>query len=502
MWSNNLFILIPHRDLLAPVCCLRPFLPDLRFHTRHMLLPARRRVHLRYDSRTLNNASDWRRIVVSDSPIADFLVVSTSAVLTAAGVGDAEATAMSAAAAWALRDGLGMIGGLLFSYFASRDFDSRVKEWRLFADVVNDVGLTLDMVAPYFGKGGVLYVTSLATVCKSMCGISAGATKASITHHFSVRGNMADLSAKEGTQETLVSLLGMILGVALARYLHRLETSSVCDGGAEDDSSACDESGWNAMVVSWSIFVALTILHVWANYHGVKLLRLRSLNRQRAEVALRDVVERCAEQCMYAVDACKDATKKHKNSLDVPSLLASIPPPIEVNESLWASTKHLLFPGKVRLGARLSETFRGMGNEDVRYCLDEEFRSERYILSITCRRGVGRVCVALRMGANEHAELKAFLHAMIAAQLATKMLSKGKCKNAASWQRDVIRITHEYVNELCAESDGTAASIDGPSVSLCTHISLATMSGRGWNCERLYLGFGPWRIQWEDVKQE
>mmetsp|Transcript_30668 Transcript_30668/g.67366 ORF Transcript_30668/g.67366 Transcript_30668/m.67366 type:complete len:284 (+) Transcript_30668:81-932(+) len=150
-------------------------------------------------------------------------VVSTSAVLMAAGVGDAEATAMSAAVAWAMRDGLGMIGGLLFSYLASSQFDQCVKEYRLFADIINDVGLTLDMLAPYAGRSRVLYVTSLATVCKTMCGMAAGATKGSITHHFAIRGNMADLNAKESTQETLVSLLGMIMGIGLARYLHSLE---------------------------------------------------------------------------------------------------------------------------------------------------------------------------------------------------------------------------------------------------------------------------------------
>jgi hypothetical protein len=34
-----------------------------------------------------------------------------------------------------------MLGGLFFSYFASPFFDSYVKEFRLFADVINDLGL-------------------------------------------------------------------------------------------------------------------------------------------------------------------------------------------------------------------------------------------------------------------------------------------------------------------------------------------------------------------------
>ncbi|CAB1110932.1 unnamed protein product [Ectocarpus sp. CCAP 1310/34] len=66
---------------------------------------------------------------------------------------------------WVLRDGFGMIGSLLFSYAASSHMDSNIKEWRLFADIANDVGLTLDLVAPVF-RGNFAVVSSLATVFK------------------------------------------------------------------------------------------------------------------------------------------------------------------------------------------------------------------------------------------------------------------------------------------------------------------------------------------------
>lgn len=44
--------------------------------------------------------------------------------------------------------------------------DSNIKEWRLFADIANDVGLTLDLVAPVF-RGNFALVSSLATMCKA-----------------------------------------------------------------------------------------------------------------------------------------------------------------------------------------------------------------------------------------------------------------------------------------------------------------------------------------------
>lgn len=41
------------------------------------------------------------------------------------------------------RDGVSMSCSLCFSSLASLSFDNNVKEWRLFADIINDVGLTL-----------------------------------------------------------------------------------------------------------------------------------------------------------------------------------------------------------------------------------------------------------------------------------------------------------------------------------------------------------------------
>ncbi len=43
------------------------------------------------------------------------------------------------------------------------------------------------MAAPLFPTNQVLLVSCMATICKVMCGMAAGATKASITAHFAIR---------------------------------------------------------------------------------------------------------------------------------------------------------------------------------------------------------------------------------------------------------------------------------------------------------------------------
>ena len=186
-------------------------------------------------------------------------ILTTSAILRGAGVGEGAASPMAAAIAWVLRDGFGMFGSLVFSYFFGSRFDRNVKEWRLFADLINDVGLTLDMLAPLTGSStGFAVVAALGAACKSICGMVAGACRASVTAHFALRGNLADVSAKEGAQETAVTLVGLGVGTAVARHLG-------------DSQLTC-----------WVAFITLTLLHVVANWVGVGCLALTNLNGQRA----------------------------------------------------------------------------------------------------------------------------------------------------------------------------------------------------------------------------
>ena len=46
----------------------------------------------------------------------------------------------------------------MFAWLGSQRFDSEVKFWRLFADVINDVGLTLELASPYFGRHFLLVI--------------------------------------------------------------------------------------------------------------------------------------------------------------------------------------------------------------------------------------------------------------------------------------------------------------------------------------------------------
>ncbi len=79
-------------------------------------------------------------------------ILATQRVLEGVGVGREGATALSASINFIVRDGCGMASTLLFTASASDKFKSNVKKWRLFADIMNDVGITLEVAATLVPK--------------------------------------------------------------------------------------------------------------------------------------------------------------------------------------------------------------------------------------------------------------------------------------------------------------------------------------------------------------
>ncbi|KAJ3324300.1 hypothetical protein HDV06_000339 [Boothiomyces sp. JEL0866] len=184
-------------------------------------------------------------------------------ILIGLGVGKQDASVSSAAINWMLMNGFSMLGGILFAFNTSQKFGTDPKTWRLFADVINDAGLTLTMSAPLFGSGFV-FVACLGSICSAICGVAAGATKTAITQHFSKYksgGILADVYAKEGIQETIVTLVGLMCGTLLSNFVTQLH-------------------------VQWTIFILLTIFHVYANFKAVTSLSLKTLNTQRLHIII------------------------------------------------------------------------------------------------------------------------------------------------------------------------------------------------------------------------
>ena len=154
-----------------------------------------------------------------------------------------------------------MLGRIIFAWLKGTQLDSNAKKWRLFADVTNDIALCLEIVAPLTGEYFSL-VACVAGVCKSVVGVSGGATRAAITQHQAKRNNMADVSAKDGSQETLVNLAAMASSLCLLPAI---------------------SGHFNLILI---LFVLLTIGHVYANYMAVRSLHMESLNQSRLHLIM------------------------------------------------------------------------------------------------------------------------------------------------------------------------------------------------------------------------
>ena len=207
-------------------------------------------------------------------------VLTSRTMLVAAGVGDAAASAVGAAATFALRDVTGNVGGFLFAVGMGKNGDGYPQRWRLAADAANDAALTVELGMPWliwkFGPSAFPVCAVLSALLRSLVGVAGRASWAALTQHFATSGNHADLAAKEGTQETLASLVGMAIGWVCTVLLRG------DDADDEEGSEAEHPSGVSRAELV--VFVALTALHMYANWRAVSCVILNTLNRDRTSV--------------------------------------------------------------------------------------------------------------------------------------------------------------------------------------------------------------------------
>lgn len=184
-------------------------------------------------------------------------VLSSRFVFQGLGVGDETATGLGAALAWVYKDGVGIVSSLLFAYKFTPYFDAYPSTFRLVADTLCNLGLLLNMSVGLLPPQYFIVVTSLSSICFACLGIAAGATKSKISSHLAEGGHLGDIIAKESTQESAVTLIGMCCGVALTTVIG------------------------DSLQLSWAVFFVCTLFHQYANYRLVKVLQFNTLNNQR-----------------------------------------------------------------------------------------------------------------------------------------------------------------------------------------------------------------------------
>lgn len=179
-------------------------------------------------------------------------ILATQEVLRGVGVGDTNATPLAATITWVLKDGCGHIGRILFAFSHGTFLDAYSKKWRLYADTLNDAAMCIEIALPMF-RNYTTFALCVSTVMKAIVGVAGGATRVAMTQHHAIRGNMADVSAKDSAQETAVNLIASLTALLIITLFG------------------------NSII----IFILMIILHITFNYFAVRAVCLKTLNEPR-----------------------------------------------------------------------------------------------------------------------------------------------------------------------------------------------------------------------------
>lgn len=184
-------------------------------------------------------------------------VLSMQCMLFAIGLG-AGSLPLAATLNWVIKDGLGQLGGVIFAGMVNNQFDADPKKWRMLAALSMDLSSFIELLTPLF-PGYFLPLAAVANVGKNISFLAASATRATIHKSFAAHENLADVTAKTGSQCILASLLGTSFGLSLAAAF----------GGNQ-----------SAIVAA---FLGCSALNLFATYGSLKKVTLTTLSLGRLD---------------------------------------------------------------------------------------------------------------------------------------------------------------------------------------------------------------------------
>ncbi|KAL7071859.1 hypothetical protein ACQ4LE_008845 [Meloidogyne hapla] len=189
--------------------------------------------------------------------------LATLAVLKGVGVGNEQATVLAAALTWLLKDGVGMIARIVFAWARGSRLDSDNKQWRLIADFLNDFSFMVELFASYLPRLFFAPLACFAAFIRAIVGVSGGTTRMAVIRHQARRDNLADVAAKDGSQETLVNVFSLLCSLILLPTVEG-----------------------NPLLI-WLFYFSFTYVHLYSNYRAAKSLKFDILNQARFFIAVR-----------------------------------------------------------------------------------------------------------------------------------------------------------------------------------------------------------------------
>ncbi|EUC30215.1 hypothetical protein COCCADRAFT_104464 [Bipolaris zeicola 26-R-13] len=316
-------------------------------------------------------------------------MLASRAVLQGVGVGDSNATPTAALLLSVLQQSVGRMATIAFADRFGTALEPECKMYRLTADILNDSGMILDCLSPGFPKPLRVAVLSFASCLRSLCGVCAGSSKASLSAHFATAGNLGEVNAKDSSQETVISLLGMLAGSFVISHI----TSDLA---------------------TWCTLVLLLVIHLATNYAAVRAVSMQSLNRQRANILFSHILQ-------YGIVLSPKEVSMRERIFERGGVLR------------WADDEVL---GKCRIGTSLSELLGRIGRRDklsgsLAFCssgggdgesevdvydLLSIFEAEDYVLWATGEPAAYEAVIVLKAGCGPIDQLRAWAHALLIAE--------------------------------------------------------------------------------------
>lgn len=350
------------------------------------------------------------------------------AVLSAVGVGDESASSTSALFMKIIQDTVGRLGTILFAWRLGSTLEPECKKYRYMADLVNDGATVFDCISPMFpgSRNFKVALLCMSGLLRSICGVMAGGSRAALTQHFTDphKGSIADVNAKDQSQETVITLMGMLTG-------------SVIVGIVQGDG-----------LQMWMAVIILLSLHLYTNYQAVSHVVMTTLNRQRANIVFSDIIS--------CLDSIRQTAHTDVESEVSVSRLLLTPRKASFKERILEGDGLLRWYDNASSKVSRSDKIIGFGKfasflSVVKHLPSGSTINE--ILEITGRHGyiisfytlshTGRatVQICLANGAPKSADARAWVHGLLIA----KEVFDGK---SALDGLEVIRSTEKIVSEL------------------------------------------------------
>lgn len=296
-------------------------------------------------------------------------VLATQRILEGVGVGRQDATALSALLNFLIRDGCGMAATLIFTAAAAERFRSDVKRWRLFADIMVDIGITLE-VAALHSPALFLLMICLGNMCKAICGVAAGACGGSINLHWAKGSDISDIQAKFGAQHTVTGSLGLLFAAVFAKSVSTLDSRHL-----------------------WSLYAALTALHIYANTRCMRLIAFDYMNTERLRIMADDFLRQWPDT----------------PQLPTPDDIASLEPLLFLPRV--GRRRFVPVPIHFGVGFPFFSEQSGWSEADLQAAM---MTSDKYVIATgRNRRGQLSIVVALVQGATPLQQTKAYFHALL-----------------------------------------------------------------------------------------